>query len=300
MPRNTDGEPERPQQGVYWLLTIPAADWNPPEELPEGIKYLKGQREIGATTGYNHWQVLVLFEDKKRVTAVKSYFTRTTNCLLSRSIAADAYVWKDDTAVPGTRFCLGERPPKSNSKPDWDRVLDRAIAGDLKAIPSGIYLRHLRTLETIRDRHVPRVTIEREVAVFWGKTGCGKSHMAHERCLATPYSKNPGNKWWCGYDGQEDVIIDEFRGGIDISDLLRWLDKWPIDVEIKGGSKFLQAKRFFITSNLSPEEWYPALDRESMEALKRKLGTVTHFETRFSRPQPVIDLTDEILNEIFE
>jgi len=34
-----------------------------------------------------------------------------------------------------------------------------------------------------------------------------------------------------GYRGQEHVVFDEFRGGIDISHVLRWFDRYPVIVE---------------------------------------------------------------------
>lgn len=78
----------------------------------------------------------------------------------------------------------------------------------------------------------------------------------------------------CGYGGQEHVIIDEFRGGIDIAHLLRWLDRYPVRVEVKGGSFPLLASRFWITSNIHPRQWYPDLDEATMDALLRRLTII--------------------------
>jgi len=72
------------------------------------------------------------------------------------------------------------------------------------------------------------------------------------------------------------VVMDEFRGAIDISHLLRWLDRYPVSVETKGGSKPLACTTMWITSNISPREWYPTLDQETVLALLRRLK-VTHF-----------------------
>lgn len=97
------------------------------------------------------------------------------------------------------------------------------------------------------------------------------------------YSKDPRTKWylicnlrWCGYKGQGNVVIDEFRGVIDISHILRWLDRYPVCVEVKGGSRPLRASQIWITSNLDPRLWYPDLDAETLSALLRRLN-ITHF-----------------------
>jgi len=76
--------------------------------------------------------------------------------------------------------------------------------------------------------------------------------------------------------GQEHVVVDEFRGGIDIAHLLRWFDRYPVIVEIKGSSVVLSATKIWITSNIPVEEWYPTCDPETMAALRRRLK-ITHF-----------------------
>jgi len=71
-------------------------------------------------------------------------------------------------------------------------------------------------------------------------------------------------------------VVDEFRGGIDIAHLLRWCDRYPVIVELKGSSTVLSATKIWITSNLSPDDWYPELDVETKAALRRRLN-ITHF-----------------------
>jgi len=48
--------------GRYWMATIRATDWNPmPDvnQLPEKVTWIKGQKEIGAQNGFEHWQVII-------------------------------------------------------------------------------------------------------------------------------------------------------------------------------------------------------------------------------------------------
>ena len=62
--------------------------------------------------------------------------------------------------------------------------------------------------------------------------------------------------------------------GIDISHMLRWLDRYPVRVEIKGASRPLLAKKIWITSNLDPRLWYPDCDEQTKDALMRRLEVV--------------------------
>lgn len=146
----------------------------------------------------------------------------------------------------------------------------------MEEIPASIRVQSYRTLRAISSDFAQPIAVERSCEVFWGKTGTGKSRLAWERAGINAYPKDPRTKFWCGYGSQETVVIDEFRGGIDISHLLRWLDRYPVIVEIKGGSVVLKAKTFYITSNIAPEFWYPELDVETFSALRRRLK-VTEF-----------------------
>jgi len=114
----------------------------------------------------------------------------------------------------------------------------------------------------------------RSTRVFWGPTGTGKSRRAWDEAGECAYSKNPNTKWWDGYKDQAEVIIDEFRGRIDVSYLLLWLDRYPVSVEVKGTSKPLCATRYWICSNLHPRDWFPELDGASYQALERRLEII--------------------------
>lgn len=117
---------------------------------------------------------------------------------------------------------------------------------------------------------------EKVVKVFWGKTGTGKSRRAWEEAGWDAYPKDPNTKFWDGYQHQENVVIDEFRGKIDISHMLRWLDRYPVIVECKFGAVSFNARKIWITSNKNPRDWYPDLDSETVDALLRRLE-ITEF-----------------------
>lgn len=117
---------------------------------------------------------------------------------------------------------------------------------------------------------------EKTVYVYWGRTGTGKSRRAWDEATLVAYPKDPCTKWWCGYRGQSTVVIDEFRGRIGIEHLLRWTDRYPVVVESKGGAVVLRCTSIWITSNLSPDVWYPDIDAESLAALRRRLNII-HF-----------------------
>lgn len=260
------------RQGIFWILTVPAHGFTP--FLPQPCKWIRGQLECGKE-GYLHWQIIVAFGQKKSIQGVRDCFG-PYHCELTRSDAAAEYCWKSDTRVAGTQFELGVKPIQRNSAIDWESVWELAKSGKIESIPASIRVQSYRTVRAIASDFSQPIGIERKVVVYWGRTGSGKSRRAWEEAGLEAYPKDPRSKFWCGYRGQKHVVMDEFRGDVAVGHLLRWFDRYPVNVEIKGSSTVFAAECIWVTSNLSPDLWYPDLDDETKCALRRRI-VVTHF-----------------------
>lgn len=250
------------------MLTIPHRDFVP-YPVP-GVSYCKGQLEKGEG-GYLHWQLFIILAKQSRLSAVKKLYGDSCHAEPTRSEKAEDYVWKEDTRVSGTQFEIGAKPIKRNSPADWRQVLDLAKVGSFDDIPADIYIRYYGNLKRISVENAQPIGIERTCTVFWGSTGTGKSRTAWAEAGMDAYPKDPCSKFWDGYRGQNHVVVDEFRGVIGISHLLRWLDRYPVLVEVKGSSTVFKATKIWITSNLHPREWYKDVDELTVEALLRRL-----------------------------
>lgn len=267
-------------QARFWLHTIPVHEFVP--YLPEGVCHLAGQMEEGEG-GFRHWQLVSSFARKVTLAQVRRIFG-PFHVEPTRSDAARAYVFKEDTRVAGTQFELGVLPFRRNASTDWNAVREAAKSGAMDEIPADVFVRCYNQLRRIGSDYIQPAAVVRTCAVFWGPTATGKSRRAWEEAGLAAYSKDPRTKWWDGYLGQKHVVIDEFRGmlviyvgTIDIAHLLRWLDRYPVRVENKGSSLPLLAEHFWITSNLDPRLWYPDIDAETLAALMRRI-VVTHFD----------------------
>jgi len=259
----------------YFSVTIPMRQCIfSPSALPSGIQYIKGQLEVGDNTGLLHWQLMVVTERKQRFSFLQRLWP-FAHVEKSRSSALESYVWKEDTRVPDSQFELG-RPPLSGTRGghDWEAIWEQAKTGDILSVPAAVRVSSYRVLKDIRKDHLKPVGIEKTVHVFCGATGTGKSRRAWHEATFDAYPKDPNTKFWDGYDQHENVVIDEFRGKIDISHMLRWLDRYPVIVEAKHGAVCLRARNIWITSNLHPREWYPDLDPGTVDALIRRLNIV--------------------------
>jgi len=200
---------------IYWILTIPRAAWFPPTELVDPIVWIKGQQEV-AEGGFSHWQIVVGFASKQSLRAAKSHFPREAHLEPTRSTAAEAYVWKEDTRVPESQFELGFKPVNPAVKTDWEMVWAAARDGKILEIPARIRVQNYRyiifncrTLRAIGSDFSVAPAHVRTCDVYWGATGTGKSRRAWDEAGVSAYCKGPRSKFWDGYQGEEHVVLDE-------------------------------------------------------------------------------------------
>ena len=90
------------------------------------------------------------------------------------------------------------------------------------------------------------------------------------------YYKSPG-KWWCGYQGEDTVVLDDYRADwCTYGVLLRWADRYPCLIETKGGTIPLLCKLIIITTCKTPQETFPnkydrQLERRISEVIIKKM-----------------------------
>lgn len=158
---------------------------------------------------------------------------------------------------------------KAGKRTIWD-VMDEDPA---------FYHQYGRTLKEVQgraNRQKSRTEMTKGVWIY-GPSGAGKSHMAFQDFHpSTHYVKNLEEEWWDGYEGQEVVIMNEFRGQIKFNHLLALTDKWPMTVKQRHQAPYpLLAKKIIITSVLKPREVYHNLDgNESWAQFDRRFELV--------------------------
>ncbi len=127
---------------------------------------------------------------------------------------------------------------------------------------------------------------ERFCKLYVGTTGSGKTHRAFEE-MPNAYVWD-GGKWWDNYDGQEEVIVDDFCDENDrkrmapLNDLLKFIDHYKCQVQVKGGYRWLKAKRFIFTSNIPLSEWYPMACETRQAALRRRFTRTINFIAEYA------------------
>lgn len=129
------------------------------------------------------------------------------------------------------------------------------------------YIKFHKGIEKVRSYMIkPRNLEERpQVIVRWGPTNTGKSESARLKdwpdiphWVWDPASKH----WFDGYDGEDKIIIEEFRSHIPFRELLTLLDRYECKREFKGGMINVVASKFIITSPTHPSTWYSNLSTQ--------------------------------------
>jgi hypothetical protein len=179
---------------------------------------------------------------------------------------------------------FGNRPKQGNRtdlKGRIDEILNGETTADEIACSDPMFFhqygRTLDRVEMIKWRKQFR-SWKTKGTWYYGTTGVGKSynHVFKGMKDFNPektYVKICDETFWDRYTGQEEVVLDEFRGQMPFSYLLQLTSGTPMWVKIKGKEGFpMLAKEIFITSPKPPEETYTNLgeDEGSMDQLYRR------------------------------
>lgn len=147
----------------------------------------------------------------------------------------------------------------------WSNALTQAR--DLgKVEDPEIAFKHARVIDYLHHKELRERELqdtEDTMEWYYGASGTGKSRKAR--------TENPQaflkmcNKWWCGYETQEVVLIEDFdvKHDVLVHHLKIWADRYPFPAEIKGSTIVIRPKKIIVTSNYHPDQiWHKDSDLE--------------------------------------
>lgn len=197
----------------------------------------------------------------------------------------------------GGGFTAG-RPTRQGERTDIRTLADSIKSGRFKSIsdiavseyahmlakyPSGVKLlvQEMQSASAPDWRNV-------HVEVHYGDTGTGKTLGCRIAAEGRPvYILQPPEQnqplWWCDYNAEEVLVIDEFTGWLSPQTILRLIDGHPVNLQVKGTSpKKARWTTVYFTSNMAPHHanwWFAApnpahrctVDIKVWEAIWRRL-----------------------------
>lgn len=129
------------------------------------------------------------------------------------------------------------------------------------------------------------------VCWFWGSTGSGKTRTAVEIAQDSGHdywmSHSEKLQWFDGYNGQEYAIIDDFRRNMcSFNYFLRLLDRYEMQVQVKGGYVNWIPKVIIITCPVDVQTAYTYFDIktneektwDNLDQLKRRIDDEICFD----------------------
>ncbi len=191
-----------------------------------------------------------------------------------------AYVYKAADEAARARFIVQPQelgaPPQQGKRSDIEGALQlvRDGASDRELFEEApiVAVRHLRAFQQYRLLIQEGRNFKTYVHVMWGPTGTGKS--ARARIIyhsAYDVAFGPTGLWWDGYDGAQDVWIDDFKGGIALHMMLRLMDRYAMHVAVRGANINFGPRRLVITASSHPRDWYDwqKLNEDPEQLLRR-------------------------------
>lgn len=248
--------------------------------LPRGIKFIIYQEEQGHGEQTRHFQGYLECHCTHKIGWLKNNFNARAHYEPRRGTQEEAiaYCCKEDTRVEGGmsgRYGqpTGNRVP-GEAKEKAIKALDQLRRGEIRYrdIDSETLL-YPGFNNAARGILCDMLGPKRDIEVFTiiGGSGIGKSYACYEYCGRNLVSYS-GNGWFGGASTEGDnLLFDEFTGGIQFDIFLKLLDGYSMQLPVKGSMYPAHYTRVFITSNVMPQLWWTGKkdEKEEME-LKRE------------------------------
>ncbi len=248
------------------------------------VKYLVFQSEVGSQ-GVVHLQFYCIFTESvrarqaHRVLGPRVHFDASRGsaiqnthyclkphdqCVCDHCTAARLLPNDGREAMPGFitgtwgRMRAPRGPDKLTAVMEMMEPMEHSIGEILDAHPVSAVKYGDRIRKEYQRRVMPR-SWAMDIRIFVGETGSGKTFTAKSEnpdSITIPWPTG-GRWWWPGYDGQECVILDDFRSGnITVLTMMKLFDRGEWWVEAKGTNSQFVSRKIVVTTNVDPKDWF--------------------------------------------
>lgn len=242
-----------------------------------------------------HTHVYTYFSSRVRFSKIAKYFP-TAHIEIAHGTVNDNidYIrksgrWKDtdkaETSIPNSYEEFGSVPTQKGRNPDMEALYQMVSEGlsnaEIFAINNDYIFDATRIdqlrLSLMQDKYKNTRRLDIHVTYCYGPSGLGKTRDILDRhgdanvCRVTDYRRDP----FAGYTSFQPVLMfDEFRSQLPISDLLIYMDVYPIALPCRYSNHWAAYTYVYIVSNWSLEMQYTDVQRESPETWKAFLRRI--------------------------
>ncbi len=248
------------------------------------VKRMVVAKEVG-DNGTPHLQCAVTWNRTYRLAALKKLHGRA-HWEVAKAADCFNYSLKDGSEIVIDKG--QQEQGKRNDLKEAITVLKETGMKRMRDEMPSVYVKYHRGLELLAH-HWNESTKEKPL-VFWfhGATGTGKTRWVFDN-EPNLWLSSEDLKWFDGYDAHEAVVFDDFRGDmVKFRFLLRLLDRYPLQVPVKGGFRWWVPKRIYITSCKDPRHCYSAElfdGAEKIDQLIRRIDKTIEFPSEITKEE---------------
>lgn len=294
-------------QGRKWQLTInnPLSHNLYPEAIKQklfvfnSLSYFCFAYEIGLETGTEHVHIYFVSDVPIRFSTIKKRFPAAH---IERTVGTSKenrdYIRKEgrwendpkkDTSIPDSFFEWGELPTERQGERSDLNLLYEYIKDGLTDFEilerCPMFMLRLndiaRARMTVRQEQYKNTFRNLEVAYIFGPTGTGKTRGVMEKDgYSAVYRVTDYNNPFDGYNGQEVLVLDEYRSQLKISEMLNILDGYPLELRCRYSNKIACFTKVYIISNIELKEQYSNIqvhEPATWEAFLRRIHKVIEY-----------------------
>ena len=282
------------------------------------IRFFCMADEVGLEEHTPHTHVYVTFTSRVRFSTLKKHFPPAHILVAAKSTEENInYIkksgkWADSekskTSIPGTYEEWGTPPVQKGKRMDMEELYQMIengySTGEILRLNND-YILNIDKIDKVRttlliEKYKGERRLDLRVTYISGVTGKGKTRDVldtygdYDTYRVTGY-KNPFDHYGC----QSSILFEEFRSQLPLSDMLNYLDVYPIILPARYSDRYACYHNVCIASNWRLEEQYRNIQEEdpaSWKAFLRRIhevkvynsdGTITEYAS-----------VDEYMNEV--
>ncbi len=255
------------------------------------LTYLCMADEQGSTF---HTHIFVCFGSRVRFSKVKKHFPEA-HIEKCRGTVGDNvnYIkksgkWREDTKhgtkIDGSFEEFGNRPPDSKGRREDMTELYQMVADGMNNADileeNQDYILQIDKLDKLRtmlltEKYKGTRRMNLKVVYISGATGKGKTRgILDAHGDSNVYRVTDYQHPFDGYQCQPVIAFDEYRCSLKISDMLDYLDIYPLELPARYANRYACYETVYIISNWELEKQYPEVQNDSPETWKAFLRRI--------------------------
>lgn len=231
-------------------------------------------KEVGES-GTPHLQGYIEFPNAKRLDTLKNMSQKIHwECRKGTSTQAADYCKKDKNFEE--RGEISRQGSRTDLNEIGSRILSGASVQEIMEENPGAYIKFSRGIQALKNSTLSHRSEKPTVNWIWGRTGIGKTRSVYDKHGADNIYMKANTKWWDGYNQEEVILIDDIDPAKwNTRELLKLLDRYKYDGEVKGGTVKINSPHIYITCDKPPNEFWSG---HIQEQILRRIDNVVNMK----------------------